>query len=189
MEMTEFYRYYANKDSMLIYAPYISFRYSPPKITEYGNFGSKVMISVGRTIKSNIDKEKIAQLPKKTRDILIQKSTLESFQRPEITTKDKIMNTIIRSYINMDSKIKKALGIMATHDKERNVFEIYQFFKAQSIEELMPISHGYGRSIGVMARISKLSEDQLESVIREAQTNIRKAILQGHDMAKVEGWK
>jgi len=187
--MTEFYRFYAQKENMYLWDTFMSFRFSPSKGTETGVHQNAVMISVGRRMKSHINKEQFKALPNGTQDSIIQKHSLESFLRPEISFRDRVANGVIKSYLGMDKKIRKALGIRLSRDPSGSSFELFQFLKFRSIEEMLPISHGYGRSLGVQSWMSNMSEDDLEKLIREVQGNIRKAILQGHDMAKQEGWK
>ena len=136
--MGEIYRHYANKDSMILWNPFMSFRFIPETITENGTDCPKVMISIGRRVKDNLDNEKIKLLPKKIQNEISKKFILETLNQ-NLTIRDKFVNMLAGTAQWFQLKL---LGVKFT--RTENSFEVYQFLKFSELNELLELGYGFG---------------------------------------------
>jgi len=181
--MTEFHRFYANKDSMILWDTFISARYVEPKTTETGYHPSCVMFSCGRRIKDEINDKKISELPESTRTQLLNKYNLEKYVGNGKSLKERIINKIWSTY----KRFGKILGFKAKKVYE-NSFEIYQFCKFRKIEEFEPIIATIGLCFGVLAKINKISESDIIILRQRLRENLTKSFIRGYKLAKRENW-
>lgn len=174
--MTEFYRFFT-KEELLLWKPYCSFRFVAPKTTEYGVYKNpKVMISIGRIIKRDVDKAKIRQLPLKTQDKLRNKYTLETFAKPNLSVKDALINKIIVLW----KSAGKVLGV--SMDKTEDSIEIYQYIKASAPEELEQFVVGLGMSLGCLAQMKHFKVQENEDYKKYLTAKFRMAYNKGLEM-------
>ena len=163
-----------DKEGMLLWDTYTAFRYVEPKSTEYGTFEKCVMLTVGRSIKpkEEIDIEAIKSLPSNTQKNLLEKYNMETFLRPELNLRDKIVNTMIKAYFSIDKKVRKKLGIKMTYDEETKQYEIYQYQKFRRPEDMLPLLTGIGVSISYLAKKEKKTSAQIEDLKRNMFNNL-----------------
>jgi len=163
-----------DRKGMLLWDTYTAFRYVEPKTTEYGSFKKCIMLTVGRSIKPSeeIDVEAIKSLPSDTQKVLLEKYSIETFLRPELSLRDKLINAMIKAYFSIDKKIRKRLGIKMTYDKETKQYEVYQYQKFRHAEDMLPLLTGLGVSISYLAKKEGKTPAEIEDIKRRMFNNL-----------------
>ena len=173
--MPEFYRNWIREDAMILWRCFNSWRYSYPAETRFGSFPYRVMLSCGRSLKRNIDKNVLLQLPPKTKDILEKRFQKETFFLPETNLSNKLKNVFIKAWFSG----AKLLGMQLEGKEPKKDLEVYSFVKFSTVEEFQQFLVGAYMTLGVLMKIEEKSEDLQKYIIEEEQNKLKEFAMKG----------
>jgi hypothetical protein len=151
------YKLYGGENNLVFWNPYFSVIFAPEKVIDNRYFSAKIMVTIGRELKQNIDKEQIDKLPKKFK---------EKFNK-EIGSS--LTESLIKFLKGIYKKSLKLLGSKVEVDEKK--FQIFEYMKydftAEDKEKYENMLYGMAIGYGMIcSAIGLVKSEMMERILK-----------------------
>jgi len=162
------YKIYGNENDMVFWNTYFSVIYAGQKEINGRHFPAKIMITIGRELKPEINKEDLKNLPDEYKKKFEQESGKS------------VRTSLIGFFKSAYLKVGKFLGINVSDSEKEKRFQIYEYMKINQSEDgkviLENMLFGLGLAYGLLGKKLKIPYDVL---IERAEEIVDRGIRKG----------